>query len=117
MFADPLSNLMLVILLFFIGLLVMFVFIMRNLHLAAQSIEETRKQLGISLMDLERKLSDISCALKMPGEQGEKCAPPASHSTVVQPPAGNLENLSDIFDNLPSQDVSKGSSSPESDKK
>lgn len=109
MFADPLSNLMLVILLFFLGLLVMFVFVVRSLNLITQNIEETRKQLGISLMDMERKLSEISRAVN-PQQAGDAddfkfTGPNAAKMTGSA--ISKMENLSDIFDSLPQQDVSR----------
>lgn len=67
MFADPVSNLMLIILLFFAGLLVMFVFILRSLELSSQNHEETRRQIAVSLTDLERKVAELAFALQGKG--------------------------------------------------
>ena len=63
MFADPFSNLMLVILLFFAGLLIMFIFMMRSIEANWRNQEETRKQMSLSLSDLERKIGDLQYAL------------------------------------------------------
>jgi hypothetical protein len=59
MFSDPFSNLMLVLLLFFCGLLVMFIFMMRNLESHWRNHEETRMQLSLHLSDLETKLDTL----------------------------------------------------------
>lgn len=59
MFSDPFSNLMLVLLLFFCGLLVMFIFMMRNLESHWRNQEETRMQLALHLSDLEIKLDTL----------------------------------------------------------
>lgn len=69
MFTDPLTNLFLVILLFFAGLLVMFFFIMRTMEFILRSHEETRKQLSVTLADLESKLAELAFAVK--AEKGE----------------------------------------------
>lgn len=67
MFAEPLSNLMLIILLFFAGLLVMFIFILRSLELNAQHEEEISRQVAISLTDLERKMAELTFAMRDKG--------------------------------------------------
>jgi hypothetical protein len=59
MFADPYSNLMLVMLLFFGGLLIMFIFMMRNIDNNWRNQEETRRQLDLNLSDIERKLDEL----------------------------------------------------------
>jgi hypothetical protein len=64
MFADPVSNLMLVILIFFSGLLIMFFFIMRSLERNDQNILEAHKQLAIGLTDLERRVAQLAFFLK-----------------------------------------------------
>ncbi|MDR2825581.1 MAG: hypothetical protein LBV76_02160 [Deltaproteobacteria bacterium] len=63
MFADPFSNLMLVLLLFFGGLLIMFVFMMRSLDHNWRNQDETRRQLALSLSDLERKVDELLSAV------------------------------------------------------
>jgi hypothetical protein len=64
MFADPFSNLMLVLLLFFGGLLIMFVFMMRSLDNNWRNQEETRRQLALNLSDLERKVDELLSAVR-----------------------------------------------------
>jgi hypothetical protein len=59
MFADPFSNLMLVMLLFFGGLLIMFIFMMRSLDNNWRNQEETRRQMDLSLSDLGRKIDEL----------------------------------------------------------
>lgn len=71
MFADPVSNLMLVILIFFIGLLVMFLFIMRSLEHNEKNVLETHRQLAMGLTDLERKVAQLALSMK----KQEKNAP------------------------------------------
>jgi hypothetical protein len=67
MFVDPFSNLMLVLLLFFCGLLVMFIFLMRNQESHWRNQEETRMQLALHLSDLEAKLDTLLRLVAAPG--------------------------------------------------
>ncbi|MDR2892439.1 MAG: hypothetical protein LBV80_05075 [Deltaproteobacteria bacterium] len=60
MFADPFSNLMLVILLFFAGLLIMFIFVMRSIESGRRSQEEAHRQLESSLSELDRKFRELN---------------------------------------------------------
>lgn len=99
MFADPVSNLMLIILLFFAGLLVMFIFILRSLEINAQNQEEFSRQLAISLTDVERKVAELAFALKDKGlielEDAPAVEPPA------EPAGQSLADLTKYFDKLP----------------
>ena len=72
MFADPFSNLMLLILLFFAGLLIMFIFMMRSIEGNWRNQEETRRQMALSLNDLERKVGELSFLLKSAYGTGEE---------------------------------------------
>ena len=105
MFADPVSNLMLIILLFFAGLLVMFVFILRSLELTAQNQEETRRQLSISLSDIERKVAELTFALSDKGLITLEDLPEAAESPK-QPAGQSLEDLTSLFDKFSAPSVS-----------
>jgi hypothetical protein len=71
MFADPFSNLMLVMLLFFGGLLIMFIFMMRSLDNNWRNQEETRRQMDLSLSDLGRKIDELLyCVRRESGLEG-----------------------------------------------
>ncbi len=104
MFADPLSNLMLVMLMFFAGLVVMFVFIMRHLDLVEQNTEEIRRQLTVSMMDMERGISRIQAAT----QNGETSSCDMTQVPLPSPlppePAkaggalAQMEDLVDLFD-------------------
>lgn len=103
MFADPVSNLMLIILLFFAGLLVMFVFILRSLELAAQSQEETRHQLAISLTDLERKVAELTFAMRDKGlfEMDELSEAPQEKAPKSADKGQDIDDLASFFERLP----------------
>lgn len=110
MFADPISNLMLIILLFFAGLLVMFVFILRSLDLSAQNQEEERRQIAISLTDLERKVAELAFAMRGKGViEIESAASQPENEAPIQPstqaPGRNLEDLASLFDKFPSPEA------------
>jgi hypothetical protein len=77
MFADPFSNLMLVMLLFFCGLLIMFIFMMRSLDNNWRNQEETRRQIGLNLSDLERKVDELLYFVRQEsGSQDLSASPP-----------------------------------------
>jgi hypothetical protein len=99
MFADPVSNLMLIVLLFFAGLLVMFVFILRSLEMAAQNQNEARRQLAVSLTDIERKVAELSFALRDKGliEIEDGAAAPEKAGPPVRQPPRDLTGLFDGF--------------------
>lgn len=100
MFADPLSNLMLIILLFFAGLLVMFIFILRSLELNAQNQEEISRQVAISLTDLERKVSELTFAIKDKGLIEIEEIP--AYTPVQNVPGKSLaDDLNSFFERIP----------------
>jgi hypothetical protein len=76
MFADPFSNLMLVMLLFFCGLLIMFIFMMRSLDNNWRNQEETRRQMDLSLSDLERKVDELLYIARQEGGPRDVSASP-----------------------------------------
>jgi hypothetical protein len=77
MFADPFSNLMRVLLLFFCGLLIMFIFMMRSLDNNWRNQEETRRQMDLSLSDLERKVDELLYFVRLEsGPQELPASPP-----------------------------------------
>lgn len=106
MFADPVSSLMLIILLFFAGLLVMFIFILRSLELASQGREETRRQLSISLTDLERKVAELTFALREKGLVDIETPP--CEAPPLELAEQNLDDLASLFDRLSGQDAKPG---------
>lgn len=99
MFADPVSNLMLIILIFFAGLLVMFVFMLRSLELNAQNQEETRRQLSISLTDLERKVGELTFALQGKDDNyTDDGIITLAEKKTAKAPAQGLDDLSTFFE-------------------
>ena len=106
MFADPLSNLMLIILLFFAGLLVMFIFILRSLELNAQNQEEISRQVAISLTDIERKVAELAFALKAKGLIDIEDAPAPVPAPEI---AGKslADDLNSFFDKIPEGEEDK----------
>lgn len=117
MFADPVSNVMLIILLFFAGLVVMFVFILRSLELALQNQEETRRQLSISLSDLERKVAELTFAMREKGLIELEYAPDHECQSPEQPAPPvrrqGLDDLGSLFDKF----SGRGAASPDRDKR
>lgn len=112
MFADPVSNLMLIILLFFAGLLVMFIFILRSLEMSAQNHEETRRQLSISLSDLERKVAELAFAMRDKGLIDPENMPD-SLSGGRQASGQDLDDLTSLFDKF---SVSEADGNPDSER-
>lgn len=99
MFAEPVSNLMIIILLFFAGLLVMFVFILRSLEIAAQNHEETRRQIALSLTDLERKVAELAFALRGKGLIEAEDFPEAAGAPPSTEAGQDLDDLASFFGN------------------
>lgn len=91
MFADPFFNLMLIVLLFFAGLLVMFIFMMRSIDSNWRNQEETRKQMALSLSDLERKLNEIGMMLRGGNPDTDApCREENANSQTAQSPLPDL---------------------------
>lgn len=101
MFADPISNLMLMLVLFFIAVMIMFIFILRSLDISAQNQEETRRQLAISLTDLERKVAELTFAIREKGiiDIDDLAVPP--YESPELPEGQNMEDLSGYFKGNP----------------
>ncbi len=57
---DSASTLMILFFLGFAALLVMFVFIMRNLESLQRNLDDTRQKFTLAINDLERQMADLS---------------------------------------------------------
>ena len=64
MFQDPLTAVMAMLLLCFMGILVMFLFLIRSLASQAAEMREAFRKQQMSLADIERQLMDLSFALR-----------------------------------------------------
>jgi hypothetical protein len=64
MFQDPLTAVMAMLLLCFMGILVMFLFVVRWLSSRNDELRETFRKQQLSLADIERQLMDMSFALR-----------------------------------------------------
>ena len=71
MFSDPLMSLMGMLLLCFMGMLVMFLFVMRSLAAQTSEMQEAFEQQQGTLADIERQLMDVKFSLRQKtGEEG-----------------------------------------------
>lgn len=86
MFQDPLTTVMAMLLLCFMGILVMFLFFVRSLSSQAAETRESFRKQQLSLADIERQLMDLNFALRK--LQGGDAA-----SSEVAGTAGNLSSL------------------------
>ncbi|MDR2051168.1 MAG: hypothetical protein LBQ63_05285 [Deltaproteobacteria bacterium] len=90
MLAEPLSNLMLLILLFFLGLMLMFIYMARALGASARKLDDIRRQLGLALADLDQRMENLTFELK-----NSKYPDEAKESALQEP------DLSDLLACLP----------------
>ncbi len=86
MFQDPLTTVMAMLLLCFMGILVMFLFFVRSLSSQAAEMRESFRKQQLSLADIERQLMDLSFALRK--LQGGDATPSEAAGT-----AGNLTSM------------------------
>ena len=84
MFQDPLTTVMAMLLLCFMGILVMFLFFIRSLSSQAAEMRESFRKQQLSLADIERQLMDMSFTLrKLQGGEGEAAPADAASSGLT----------------------------------
>lgn len=88
MFQDPLTTVMAMLLLCFMGILVMFLFFVRSLSSQAAEMRESFRKQQLSLADIERQLMDLSFSLRK--LQGGDGAPSEANAVGT---AGNLTSM------------------------
>lgn len=83
MFDNTMISLMFMVMLCFVGMLVMFLFVIRSLTAHASTVREYQRQQQTALADLERMIMDISFSLRQsrPGQ-------PSSTEEALGMPAG-----------------------------
>ncbi len=97
MFQDPLTTVMAMLLLCFIGILVMFLFFIRSLSSQAGEMREAFRKQQLSLADIERQLMDMSFGLrKLQGGGGDPADSGASVSSGQTRMAQSGENLTSM---------------------
>ena len=90
MFQDPLTTVMAMLLLCFMGILVMFLFFIRSLSSQAEEMREAFRKQQLSLADIERQLMDMSFALrKSRGDAGETVEPGLSSNSAKAETGGD----------------------------
>ena len=97
MFQDPLTTVMAMLLLCFMGILVMFLFFIRSLSSQAAEMRESFRKQQLSLADIERQLMDMSFAQrKAQGSAAETIEPglpaPSGPAGAVRD-SGNLTSM------------------------
>ena len=107
MFQDPLTTVMAMLLLCFMGVLVMFLFFVRSLSSQAAETRESFRKQQLSLADIERQLMDLSFALRK--LQGGDAAPSEAAAAGT---AGNLTSMrqEDLMSLLETASQRKGAS-------
>lgn len=71
MFSDPMVAVMTMLLLFFIGMVLMFLFMVRILSSHKEDFRESLRKQQILLADMERQLREIGFSLRGPQEGGD----------------------------------------------
>ncbi len=80
MFSDPLVALMLMVMLCFIGMLVMFLFVIRATTNHSQGLRESERRTSLALAEIERQLLDLSFALRQRGASDKSNSASSSNS-------------------------------------
>ena len=106
MFQDPLTAVMAMLLLCFMGILVMFLFLIRSLSSQAAEVREAFRKQQMSLADMERQLMDLNFALRKK-QSGD---PETLSGQTAQSDSGNLTSMgqADLMSLLEAASQKKG---------
>ena len=105
MFSDPLVALMLMVMLCFIGMLVMFLFVIRATTNHSHGLRESERRVSLALSEIERQLLDLSYALRQ-RETGGKTGGSSSSDSI--PGLETDADLGALLANISSEDVAQG---------
>lgn len=89
MFDNALISLMFMVMLCFVGMLVMFLFVIRSLTAQANTVREYQRQQQTALADLERMIMDISFSLR----QNRPGQPPSTEQALGMPAGADTSDL------------------------
>lgn len=115
MFANSMIALMFMVVLFFVGMLAMFLFLIRAITDNAEAVRDYHRQQQEMFLDLERSVREISFAMRQDRSRqanGDEILGGDASSLLTHIPAEGLEKLSQAFPS-PSFPASKGEDQPE----
>ena len=84
MFSDPFTAFMALVVLHFVGVLILFLFILRSLDATRRAVHETRANLQLRITDMEHQLNDLSVALREIASGNLSAAPESTAKASVE---------------------------------